>query len=110
MIINFQVWKLLYLNKMKFSELIEHAIECLKTFNPVIKTIDSHADEMIAKVRATPTYWFVFLWQFTDPYEKVFVKQVFYGCTRYQEFLKVSISHDFLLIAKVLWKFHFVCL
>lgn len=24
-----------------------------------------------------------------DPYEKVFVKQVFYGCTRYQDFLKV---------------------
>ena len=28
--------------------------------------------------------------QFKDPYEKVFVKQVFYGCIRYQEFLKVS--------------------
>ena len=24
-----------------------------------------------------------------DPYEKVFVKQVFYGCIRYEEFLKV---------------------
>ena len=46
---------------MKFSELIEHAIECLKTFNPVIKTIDSHADEMIAKVRAPPTYLICFL-------------------------------------------------
>ena len=35
---------------MKFSELIEHAITCIKGFNPVIKTIDSHADEFIATV------------------------------------------------------------
>lgn len=27
--------------------------------------------------------------QFKDPYEKVFIKQVFYGCVRYEEFLKV---------------------
>ena len=32
---------------MKFSELIEYAIECIKTFNPVIKTIDSHADDFL---------------------------------------------------------------
>ena len=61
---------------MKFSELIDSCIECIKTFNPIIKTIDSHADD--------------FLRDFKDPYEKVFVKQVFYGCVRYQEFLKVS--------------------
>ena len=36
---------------MKFSELIEHCIACIKSFNPVIKTIDSHADEYIAQVR-----------------------------------------------------------
>ena len=24
-----------------------------------------------------------------DPYEKVFIKQVFYGCIRYEEFLKI---------------------
>lgn len=35
---------------MKFSELIEHAVECIKTFNPVIKTIDSHADSYLEKV------------------------------------------------------------
>ena len=35
---------------MKFSELIEHAVECIKTFNPVIKTIDSHADSFLEKV------------------------------------------------------------
>ena len=41
---------MLYLNKMKFSELIDHAIVCIKGFNPVIKTLDSHADEFIAQV------------------------------------------------------------
>ena len=35
---------------MKFSELIEHAVACIKAFNPVIKTIDSHADEYIKAV------------------------------------------------------------
>ena len=35
---------------MKFSELLDHAITCIKTFNPVIKTLDSHADEFIAQV------------------------------------------------------------
>ena len=36
---------------MKFSELIDHCITCIKTFNPVITTIDSHADQFIAQVR-----------------------------------------------------------
>ena len=35
---------------MKFGELLEHCITCIKTFNPVIKTIDSHADDFIANV------------------------------------------------------------
>lgn len=60
---------------MKFGELVEHTIECIKTFNPVYKTIDSHSDEFLAN--------------FKDPYEKVFIKQVFYGCIRYEEFLKI---------------------
>jgi len=63
---------------MKFGDLIDHCIQCVKTFNPVINTIDSHADNFLAP--------------FKDPYEKVFVKQVFYGCTRYQDFLKVFIK------------------
>jgi len=37
---------------MKFGELVEHTIECIKTFNPVYKTIDSHADEFLANVSA----------------------------------------------------------
>lgn len=46
---------------MKFSELIEHAVECIKTFNPVIKTIDSHADSFLEKVSCKPTQhtWFM---------------------------------------------------
>ena len=44
----------------------------------MINTIDSHADN--------------FLVPFKDPYERVFVKQIFYGCTRYQDFLKVFIK------------------
>ena len=45
---------------MKFDELLEQCVECIKTFNPVISTIDSHADN--------------YLDHFKDPYEKVFVK------------------------------------
>jgi hypothetical protein len=63
---------------MKFSELIEQCNECIKTFNPVYNTIDSHADNYLATLK--------------DPYEKVFVKQIFYGCIRYQDFLKVFVK------------------
>jgi hypothetical protein len=35
---------------MKFSELIEAAIACIESFNPVIKTIDSHSDDFIKDV------------------------------------------------------------
>ena len=45
---------------MKFSELIIQCIVCVKTFNPIIKTIDSHADDFLAGAK--------------DPYEKVFDK------------------------------------
>lgn len=36
---------------MKFSELIDSCIECIKNFNPIIKTIDSHADDFLKTVR-----------------------------------------------------------
>jgi hypothetical protein len=36
---------------MKFSELIDSCIECIKNFNPIIKTIDSHADDFLKDVR-----------------------------------------------------------
>ena len=71
---------------MKFSELIDSCVECIKSFNPIVKTLDSHADDFLKDVRPSPLTM-----KYTDPYEKVFVKQVFYGCVRYQEFLKVSL-------------------
>jgi hypothetical protein len=39
---------------MKFSELIDHAVECIKTYNDVIKTLDSHGDEYVKKVSSKP--------------------------------------------------------
>lgn len=75
---------------MKFGELIDHAVECLKTFNPVIKTIDSHADEFLLKVSHNQRSLMVCVCaQIHDAYEKVFLKQVFYGCVRYEEFLRI---------------------
>jgi len=60
---------------MKYGELIDQSIECIKTFNPVYSTVDSHADTFLQTIK--------------DPYEKVFIKQMFYGCIRYEEFLKI---------------------
>ena len=37
---------------MKFQELIDQAVECIKSFNPIYKTIDSHADEFLKAVSA----------------------------------------------------------
>lgn len=45
---------------MKFGELIECCVECIKTFNPIVMTLDSHADDYTKP--------------FTDPFEKVFIK------------------------------------
>jgi hypothetical protein len=63
---------------MKFSELIDHCNECVKSFNSVYNTIDSHSDNFLAGLK--------------DPYEKVFVKQIFYGCIRYEEFLRTFVK------------------
>lgn len=35
---------------MKFQELIECCVDCIKTFNPVYKTIDTHADDYLKEV------------------------------------------------------------
>jgi hypothetical protein len=45
---------------MKFAELIENCTECIRDFNDVINTIDSHADNYLEGIK--------------DPYEKVFIK------------------------------------
>lgn len=68
---------------MKFGDLIDTAIDMIKSYNPIVQTIDSHADEFLAKMQ--------------NPYEKVFLKQVFYGCIRYEEFFKAFCKHFFSL-------------
>ena len=40
----------------KFSDLIEDAVNCIKTYNRVIKTIDSHADDFLAAVSTCVCY------------------------------------------------------
>lgn len=35
---------------MKFSELVEKAVECIKAYNPIVKTVDGHADEFLNHV------------------------------------------------------------
>ena len=40
---------------MKFSELLELATECIKTYNPIYKTVDSHADEFLSAVSNIPS-------------------------------------------------------
>jgi hypothetical protein len=60
---------------MKFGDLIETATDMIKGYNPVTMTVDSHADDFLSGLK--------------NQYEKVFLKQVFYGCVRYEEFFKV---------------------
>lgn len=38
---------------MKFGELIEQAILCIQSFNPVTQTVDSHAEEFLKPVSYT---------------------------------------------------------
>ncbi|KAL4453394.1 hypothetical protein ABPG74_017601 [Tetrahymena malaccensis] len=63
---------------VKYEELIEYCIQIIKTFNPVILTVDSHSEEFVAKNKKK-----------LEDTEIVFIKQVFYGTFRYEEFLKV---------------------
>ena len=62
---------------MKYSQLIERCIELIDTFDEKIMTPDSHAEQFLAELKCEDT-------------ERVFMKQVFYGCERYRGFLKVS--------------------
>ena len=38
---------------MKYGELIDQSIECIKTFNPVYSTVDSYADTFLQTVSLT---------------------------------------------------------
>lgn len=61
--------------------MLEQAVCCLKSYNPVCHTVDSHAAAFLVSVK--------------DPYEKVFIKQIFYGCVRYEVFLSLFCKQFF---------------
>lgn len=63
---------------VKYEELIEYCVEIIRTFNPVIMTVDSHSEEFVTKYKRK-----------LEDTESVFIKQVFYGTVRYEEFLRV---------------------
>lgn len=35
---------------MRYGELIDQSIQCVKTFNPIYSTVDSHADQFLQSV------------------------------------------------------------
>jgi len=71
---------------MKRAKLLNECIELIKSFNPAVTTIDAHCDDKLGDVSAKTA----------DP-DKVFMKQVFYGCVRNKKALKVfllNFYHD----------------
>jgi len=82
---------------MKFSELIDHAIECIKAFNPVIKTIDSHADSYLEKVSE---------WPFSQLKEEIStVNCDFYNATHFFTSQNFALFHSIESINKILTLF-----
>ena len=71
---------------MKRGALLAACEEIIKSFNPTVTTIDAHALDRVGDVDVKGA----------DP-DKVFIKQVFYGCVRYKKPLKVfllNFYHD----------------
>ena len=66
-----------------YDDIIQKATGLISSFNPVVVTLDSHADKYLEKN--------------DDKSEKVFLKQIFYGVNRYAEFNKVFTSGLFRL-------------
>ena len=62
------------------AELISACEEMVRTFNPIVTTVDSHAGEYIK------------LKKVADADDKLFLEQVLYGCVRYKKMLKVFLS------------------
>jgi hypothetical protein len=71
---------------MKYSQLIEKCIELIDSFDEKIMTPDSHAEQFLTGVKCEDT-------------ERVFMRQVFYGCERYRSFLKTANNAIFSLFA-----------
>lgn len=64
---------------MRKAALIQACEEVIKSFNPKRVTLDSHANEVLGDCESTEA-----------DAEKVFIKQVFYGCVRNKPALKVA--------------------
>ena len=62
------------------GELIASCEEMVRTYNPVVTTVDSHAAEYIKLKRVS------------DSDDQCFLQQVLYGCVRYKKMLKVFLS------------------
>ena len=62
------------------TELISACEEMVRTFNPIVITVDSHAAE------------FIKLKKVVDADDKMFLEQVLYGVVRYKKMLKVFLS------------------
>ena len=62
------------------TELISACEEMVRTFNPIVTTVDSHAAE------------FIKLKKVVDADDKMFLEQVLYGVVRYKKMLKVFLS------------------
>eukprot|EP01059_Diplonema_ambulator_P005530 TRINITY_DN15287_c0_g1_i1.p1 TRINITY_DN15287_c0_g1~~TRINITY_DN15287_c0_g1_i1.p1 ORF type:complete len:807 (+),score=316.91 TRINITY_DN15287_c0_g1_i1:74-2422(+) len=62
--------------------LCDLCVECINSFNPLTHTVDSHTEDFLAR-RETPKL---------DEDSEDFLRQVFYGTTRYRKALEVAIQ------------------
>lgn len=67
---------------MKFKELINSTIDCIKGYNQNVEGPDSWAERFMSK-------------RIKDSHERMFIKQVFYGVLQYKDFLKVFTDNLF---------------
>eukprot|EP00899_Mesostigma_viride_P018959 jgi/Mesvir1/27064/Mv20756-RA.1 len=72
------------MRELKPQELIKCCEEIFATFNPGKVTPDSYADECLEKWRLDP-----------ENDDAVFIKQVFYGCLRYNKLIKTLLASFF---------------
>jgi hypothetical protein len=63
------------------KELLEACESVMKSFNPQTTTVDSHTKDILGIAEGANA----------EP-SKVFIKQVFYGCVRYKDALKIFLS------------------
>lgn len=62
---------------MKYKEVIDLTKLCIKTYNPITHSVDSHFDTFIRQHKLT------------DLNQMVFIKKIFYGIERYEPLMTV---------------------